>query len=122
MNYFQDVNDGEDDDEQQVVSDNKDIHVKRQRSRNMSGTQRKLLYSLVNSSEHLYKDKSDGVSTSCLKKRREWKKIAVKLNSVTGPQKTWTQWNKVERLLELFCSLICHPNISLIILFRTVLA
>lgn len=62
----------------------------------MSKTQKKLLYELINSNDKLQQEKSDGPSLSCQTKRKEWKKIALKLNSVTGPQKTWSQWKKVQ--------------------------
>lgn len=61
----------------------------------MSKSQKKLLYELVNSNEKLQQEKMDGLSLACLTKRKEWKRIALKLNSVAGPHKTWSQWKKV---------------------------
>lgn len=62
----------------------------------MSKAQKKLLYNLVNSNDKLKNTNLEGSTVSCLAKRKEWKKIAYKLNSVTGPQKTWSQWKKVK--------------------------
>ncbi|KAG4079876.1 hypothetical protein HA402_015007 [Bradysia odoriphaga] len=73
--------------------DNDEFFAKRRRAKNMSKTQKKLLYKLVTSNATLQKT-NETSTVYCLKKQKEWQRIAVKLNSVTGPRKTWEQWKK----------------------------
>ncbi|XP_037036696.1 uncharacterized protein LOC119074566 isoform X2 [Bradysia coprophila] len=74
--------------------DNEEFFAKRRRAKNMSKTQKKLLYKLVSSNATLQKKKHETSTVHCLKKQKEWQQIAVKLNSIAGPRKTWVQWKK----------------------------
>lgn len=81
----------------------------------MSKPQKKLLYNLVNSNEKLKNNRNEGSTVSCLAKRKEWKKIALKLNSITGPQKTWSQWKKVKFFVYFFLN-VNNFRINLVVL------
>lgn len=62
----------------------------------MSQMQKKLLYNVVKSNKKILDAKNDD-SVSFEVKRKGWKKIASKLNSTTGLQKSWSQWKKVHK-------------------------
>lgn len=60
----------------------------------LSKQQKTMLQRLVNNNPNL-KNGTFNVDFSQTSAQRLWTKIAIKLNSIPGAQKTWSQWRKV---------------------------